>query len=93
MTFNSRDLSFKSRRKIFVTFLKFLSRDIFFNVLKTNFIIGVNQKWLQDLERYLHFSEKGRALSKDRTLQGFKGGVATLLLLILICSVTFSSYE
>ena len=32
-TFNFRDLSFKRRRKFFVTFLKFPSRDIFFNIL------------------------------------------------------------
>ena len=42
MTFNSNDLSFKSHKKTFVNFLKFSSLDIFFNVLKTNFIIGVN---------------------------------------------------
>ena len=82
MTFNSRELS--SRAKIFVAFLKFSFQDIFFNVPKINFIIGVNQKWLEDLERFLHFIAKGRASSKDRTLQDFKGGVATLLLLILI---------
>ena len=32
-TFNSRDLSLKSRRKIFVIFLKFSSRDVFFNII------------------------------------------------------------
>ena len=92
MTFNSRDLSFKRRRKIYVTFLKSSSRDIFFNVLKTNFIIGVN-KWSEDLERYLHFFAKGRAFSKDRTLQDFKGDISTLLLLILILSVPFCCHE
>ena len=93
MTFSSRDLSFKSRRKIFVTFLKFSFRNIFFNVLKTNFLIGVNQKWLEDLKRFLHFIAKDRAFSKDRTLQGFKGGIVTLLMLILVLSVTFFCYE
>ena len=93
MTFNSRDFSLKSRRKIFMTFLQFSSWDFFFNVLKTNFIIGVKQKWLEDLKSYLHFFEKGRAFSKDRTLQDFKGDIATLLLLILILSVTFSYHE
>ena len=76
-----------------MTFLQFSSWDIFFNVLKTNFIIGLKQKWLEDLESYLHFFEKGRAFSKDRTLQDFKGDIATLLLLILILSVTFSCHE
>ena len=39
------------------------------------------------------FFAKGRAFSKDRTLQDFKGGVATLLLFISILSVTFSCHE
>ena len=71
-TFNSRELSFKNRRKNLITFLKFSSRDIFFNVLKTNFTIGVNHKWLEDLEMFLYFIAKDRAFSKDRTLQDFK---------------------
>ena len=70
MVFNSHDLWFKSYRKTFVTFLKFSSQDIFFNVLKTNFIIGVNQKWLEDLERYLHFFATGRAFSKRQDFRG-----------------------
>ena len=53
-----------------VTFLKFSSVDIFFNVLKFNFIIGVNLKWLEDLERYLHFSAKGWAFSKRQDFTG-----------------------
>ena len=72
MTFNSRNLAFKSRRKFFARFLKFSSWDIFFNVLKTNFIIGANQKWLEDLEMNLHFFAKDRAFSKTglyRTLK------------------------
>ena len=43
------------RGKTFVTFLKLSSLDIFFNVLETNFITGVNQNWLEDLERYFIF--------------------------------------
>ena len=39
------------------------------------------------------FFAKGRAFPKDNTLQDFKGAVATLLLLILILSVTFSYHE
>ena len=39
------------------------------------------------------FFPKGRAFSKDRTLQDFKGGISTLLLLVLILSVTFSRHE
>ena len=70
MVFNSHNLWFKSYRKTFVTFLKFSSLDIFFNVLKTNFIIGVNQKWLEDLERYLHFFATGRAFSKRQDFRG-----------------------
>ena len=72
MTFNSRHLSFKSHRKMFVTFIEFSSRDIFFNVLKTNFITGVNQKWLEDLERFLYFIAKDRVFPKTglyRTLK------------------------
>ena len=34
MTFNSRDLSFKSRRKLLVTYFKFSSRDTFLTYLK-----------------------------------------------------------
>ena len=45
-TFNSRDLSFKSRRKIFVTFLKFFSQDIFFSILSfLSWITGTNFQW------------------------------------------------
>ena len=39
---------------LWLLWLLFLG-DIFFNVLKTNLIIGENQKWLENLERYLHF--------------------------------------
>ena len=76
-----------------MNFLKFSSQDIFFSVLKTNFIIGANQKWLEDLERFLHFIAKDRAFSKDKTLEDFEGGAGTLLMLILVLSVTFSCHK
>ena len=53
----------------------------------------MNQRWLEDLDRFLHFIAKGRAFSKDRTSQDFKGGVRTLLMLILVLSATFSRHE
>ena len=42
---------------------------------------------------FFFFFANGRAFSKDKTLQDFKGSISTLLLLILNLSVTFSCYE
>ena len=65
MTFNCQDLLFKSYRKIFLTFLKLSSLDISVNVPKSNFMIAVNQKWLEDLQR-AEFFAKGRAFCKEQ---------------------------
>ena len=48
---------------------------------------------VKGFEKVFTFLAKGRAFSKDRTLQDFKGGVATLQLLILILNVIFSCHE
>ena len=42
---------------------------------------------------FTFFFASGKAFSKGRTLQDVKRGIATLLLLILILSVTFAYHE
>ena len=48
---------------------------------------------VKGFEKIFTFFSKRQSFFKDRTLQDFKGGVATLQLLILILNVIFSCHE